>query len=128
MKLTKKVYRTAMGKQIDMQTLMLQNEKTVALGNASLNARGDEIDSRGNIVKKREELAQDYYRANPKAVKDAPLEEDNVVSTQEKLKKKTTAKTEPVASQLSEADMKALEEYDNAADQYASEIIKNKER
>ena len=117
-----------MGKQIDMQTLMLQNEKTVALGNASLNARGDEIDSRGNIVKKREELAQDYYRANPKAVKDSPLEEDNVVATQEKPKKKTNAKTEPVASQLSEADMKELEEHDNAADLYASEIIKNKER
>ena len=66
----KKVYKTAMGKEVDIHQLALINEKSIALGNANLNARGDQIDSRGNIVKKREDLAQEYYRANPKAVRD----------------------------------------------------------
>ena len=78
----KKVYKTAMGKEVDIHQLALINEKSIALGNANLNARGDQIDSRGNIVKKREDLAQEYYRANPKAVRDnIEISEDVAVQT-----------------------------------------------
>lgn len=66
----KRVYKTAMGRELDIHQLGLINEKAIALGNANLNARGDQIDSRGKVIKKREELAQEYYRANPKAVRD----------------------------------------------------------
>ena len=127
MKNTKKVYRSAMGKEIDMQKLMLQNEKTIALGNANLNARGDQIDARGNIVKRREEIAQDYYRSNPKAVRDEPLEEDNIVAEETKVAKKakaakeSSAPTKPKNSTASEGDK-------NAASLYANEIIKNKDK
>lgn len=39
-----------MGRTIDMATLAAQNEKVRAVGNMSVNARGDTIDAQGNIV------------------------------------------------------------------------------
>lgn len=43
-------HRTAMGKTIDMASLVAKNEKVRAVGNMSVNARGDTIDSQGKIV------------------------------------------------------------------------------
>jgi hypothetical protein len=43
-------YRTAMGKTIDMASLTAKNEKVRAVGNMSVNARGDTIDAQGKIV------------------------------------------------------------------------------
>lgn len=44
------VYRTAMGKSIDMAALAAKNERVRAVSNAKLNARGDVIDSHGKII------------------------------------------------------------------------------
>jgi hypothetical protein len=44
-------YRTALGKVVDMSILAAKNEKTRAVGNMKVNARGDTIDSNGNIIK-----------------------------------------------------------------------------
>ena len=45
------VYRTAMGKTIDMAALATKNERTRAVGNVkNLNARGDTIDVHGKII------------------------------------------------------------------------------
>lgn len=44
-------YRTALGKVVDMGILAAKNEKTRAVGNMKVNARGDTIDSKGNIIK-----------------------------------------------------------------------------
>lgn len=43
-------YRTAQGKIVDMAQLAAKNEKTRAVGNMKVNARGDTIDSTGKIV------------------------------------------------------------------------------
>ena len=43
------------GKPIDFDALRTKNEKTIAVGNAGVNARGDTIGPGGKIVKKREE-------------------------------------------------------------------------
>lgn len=43
-------YRTAQGKIIDMAALANKNEKSRAVGNMKVNARGDTIDSEGKIV------------------------------------------------------------------------------
>ena len=45
------IYKTAMGKGVDMTSLAAKNELTRAVGNAKLNARGDTIDANGQIVK-----------------------------------------------------------------------------
>lgn len=44
-------YRTALGKVVDMSILAAKNEKTRAVGNMRVNARGDTIDASGNIIK-----------------------------------------------------------------------------
>jgi hypothetical protein len=43
-------YKTAMGKSIDMSALAQRNERTRAVGNMSVNARGDTIDATGKVV------------------------------------------------------------------------------
>jgi hypothetical protein len=43
-------YRTAMGKSVDMAALTAKNEKTRAVGNMKVNARGDTIDAHGRVI------------------------------------------------------------------------------
>ena len=45
-----RVYKTAQGKRLDMNALISRNERTRAVGNMKVNARGDTIDSEGKIV------------------------------------------------------------------------------
>ena len=52
----RQVYRTAKGREIDMTKLISQNELTLAVGNMSVNARGDKIGPGGQIIAKREQL------------------------------------------------------------------------
>jgi hypothetical protein len=44
------IYRTAQGKRLDMSILSRKNERTRAVGNMSVNARGDTIDSQGRVI------------------------------------------------------------------------------
>lgn len=43
-------YRSAQGKIVDMSALAAKNERTRAVGNMKVNARGDTIDSQGKII------------------------------------------------------------------------------
>jgi hypothetical protein len=65
-----KTYTSMRGKEIDMEKLTLKNETTPAVGNMKVNARGDELGKGGKIVKTREEILQEYYTRNPRAIKD----------------------------------------------------------
>lgn len=44
------VYRSALGKTVDMSALAARNEKTRAVGNMKVNARGDTIDGLGKVI------------------------------------------------------------------------------
>jgi hypothetical protein len=57
----KKQHRSMRGKQVDMDLLRKRNELTPAVGNARVNARGDELGPGGQIIKKREEVVADHY-------------------------------------------------------------------
>jgi hypothetical protein len=48
--MTSKVYRTAQGKAVDLGTIMLQNEHVRAVGNMSVNARGDKLDQNNRVI------------------------------------------------------------------------------
>lgn len=50
------------GKEVDIEKLRNMNEMSLAVGNARVNARGDEIGPGGKIVRKREEIQDDYYK------------------------------------------------------------------
>ena len=52
---SRKTYKTMRGKMVDMDLLQARNELTPAVGNARVNARGDEIGPGGKIIKKRDE-------------------------------------------------------------------------
>jgi hypothetical protein len=62
-----KTYTSLRGKEIDMEKLGLKNELTPAVGNLSVNARGDELGPGGKIVRTREQILQDYYTNNPRS-------------------------------------------------------------
>ena len=67
--MTQKVYRTAQGKTVDMGRLMVQNEKTRAVGNMKVNARGDMVDDMNNIVATKPQQVNKQYNKqvqNPK--------------------------------------------------------------
>jgi hypothetical protein len=59
--MTQKTYRTAQGKVIDMGKLMLQNEKTRAVGNMNVNARGDVIDDRNEVIETKNTSVKKQY-------------------------------------------------------------------
>ena len=64
----RKTYRTAAGKHLDMEAMLLHNEEAIAVGNNPVNARGDEIGPDGVIVRTNAEVVQEYYANNPNAV------------------------------------------------------------
>lgn len=59
-----KIHRTAQGRTLDVTKINLQNELVPAIGNMRVNARGDQLGPGGKIVKTREQMMDDYYRAN----------------------------------------------------------------
>lgn len=63
-----RTYTSVRGKEIDMEKLSLRNEKTPAVGNMRVNARGDELGEGGKIVRTREQVLQDFYAQNPGAM------------------------------------------------------------
>ncbi len=58
------------GKEVDMEKMGLRFEKTPAVGNMKVNARGDEIGEGGKVVRTREQVLQDYYAQNPNALRE----------------------------------------------------------
>ncbi len=65
-----RTYTSVRGKEIDMEKLSLRNEKTPAVGNMRVNARGDEIGEGGKVIKTREQVLQDFYAQNPNALRE----------------------------------------------------------
>ena len=63
-----RTYTSVRGKEVDMEKLSLRNEKTPAVGNMRVNARGDELGPGGQIIRTREQVLQDYYSQNPSAM------------------------------------------------------------
>ena len=63
-----RIVKTANGKSIDMDAMMLKNEDTIAVGNRKVNARGDELGKGGNVVKTRDDAMRDYYAPDPEHV------------------------------------------------------------
>lgn len=58
-----KIYRSAQGRPVDMEQIRLQNEMVPALGNMRVNARGDELGVGGQILRTREQIMAEHYKA-----------------------------------------------------------------
>jgi hypothetical protein len=59
--MTQKTYRTAQGKTVDMGRLILQNEKTRAVGNMKVNARGDAVDDMNRPISSKTQQVNRQY-------------------------------------------------------------------
>jgi hypothetical protein len=57
-----RVYTTAQGKQIDIESLRVANEETIAVGNMKVNARGDKLGSGGRVQETRNQTQDSYNR------------------------------------------------------------------
>lgn len=95
------VYRTMQGKEIDMHKLAMQNEMTVAVGNARVNARGDELGPGGRIIRKREDILREVQGGAqeelisvsakdpvPEPVKEAPVRQQSTAIFEKPTRKK----------------------------------------
>lgn len=116
----KKQIRSLRGKVVDMDLLRKRNELTPAMGNARVNARGDELGPGGKILRKREEIVADHY-AQAGTAAHAPAPENTVVEQDEaveeavkKTKRKVKVKEEP-AIEVSDLTPEEAEMMDEAA-------------
>jgi hypothetical protein len=58
----KKIYTTAMGKPLDIESLKAIHEETIAVGNMKVNARGDSLGPGGTVESSRGAALKEYYR------------------------------------------------------------------
>lgn len=57
-----KIYKSAMGRTVDMGALMLENENTRAVGNMKVNARGDLLNDANKVVETKNKQVQRHYQ------------------------------------------------------------------
>jgi hypothetical protein len=71
--MTRKQYRTAMGKVVDMGALMLQNENTRAVGNMNVNARGDKLNSSNQVIDRKTQQIKRQSKKQQTNVSNTPM-------------------------------------------------------
>ena len=59
--MTKEIYRSASGKQIDMGALRLKNENVRAVGNMRVNARGDLVEDKNQVITPKNQQVNQAY-------------------------------------------------------------------
>jgi hypothetical protein len=79
----KKIYKTAQGKIVDMDMLRQRNELTPAVGNARVNARGDELGPGGKVIRKREDVLKEYYDTAQGVADQTPVRKAKTVAQSE---------------------------------------------
>jgi hypothetical protein len=97
--MTKKQYRSAMGKTVDMGSLLLQNESVRAVGNMGVNARGDVVNSNNKVIEKKSRQVQRHNRRSTN-VSNTPISTGTAA-----LRKAQSAELSPVVSEDTFADL-----------------------
>lgn len=95
--MTRKVYKSAMGKTVDLGALMLENEHVRAVGNMNVNARGDILDGANRVIEAKNRQVQRQYNRqsvveeipvttgtrSAKKSAETPVEEQQVIVTED---------------------------------------------
>lgn len=72
--MTAKTYRSANGKVVDLGALKLKNEKIRAVGNMSVNARGDLVDAQNRPIQSRNQQVKKQYQSQAQTnVSESPV-------------------------------------------------------
>lgn len=104
--MTKKVYRTANGKTVDMGALLLQNENVRAVGNMNVNARGDVLDSNNTVIDQKNRQVQRQYQKQSKKATNVSTEK--IYSSQKALQRELAAQDE--STEVEESPVDIIEE------------------
>lgn len=72
--MTRKTYRSAQGKVVDLGALLLQNENVRAVGNMGVNARGDLVDGWNRPINTRNQQVSKNYNRQVSNVRDEPVQ------------------------------------------------------
>ena len=84
--MTRKVYRTAQGKTVDLGAIELRNETVKAVGNMGVNARGDIVNAHNSVVETKNESVKKHYK---KQTKRTNVVDDAVAESRSKTKAKS---------------------------------------
>lgn len=113
------IYRSAQGKAIDMSILATKNEKTRAVSNMNLNARGDVIDSNNRVIQENNKRVSSQYNNTVNSDQDsASPETDSFFSNTQLIADEIIELTEE-EKQFEEEDLDDIKEI---------EVIKKKQK
>lgn len=91
--MTRKVYKSAMGKAVDLGSLILQNEGVRAVGNMNVNARGDLLDGNNRVIDQKNRQVQRQYQRTTNVSNSVP------VQTSTRAAKQSAAETKILVSE-----------------------------
>lgn len=97
--MTRKIYKSAMGKTVDLGALLLQNEQVRAVGNMGVNAAGDLIDSANRVIDQRNRQVQRQYKRQTN-VSDVPVATSNLSARKNHAESKKKKQQEQVQIDL----------------------------
>lgn len=78
--MTRKIYRTAQGRQIDLGALQLQHENIRAVGNMGVNARGDLLNAENRPISTRNQQVARQYKRQVTNVNDTPVSKRHIAT------------------------------------------------
>lgn len=61
--MAQRIYKTALGQELNIEQMRILGETAVTVGNMPVNARGDQILPNGEIVKTRNEIMRERYKS-----------------------------------------------------------------
>ena len=93
--MTRKVYKSAMGKAVDLGSLILQNEGVRAVGNMNVNARGDLLDGNNRVIDQKNRQIQRQYQRTTNVSNSAPVQASTRVAKKAAAEAKDLVAEEP---------------------------------
>ena len=99
--------RTARGRILNMQALSDANPTTRAVSNVNVNARGDLLDEKGDVMGDKGTITAAYYEGDPKATKAVSIKKSTDRDPKQKIQPKVK-KEEPVVKMDSQPATPAI--------------------
>ena len=99
--------RTARGRILNMQALYDANPTTRAVSNMNVNARGDLLDEKGDVIVDKGTITAAYYEGDPKATKAVSIKKSTDRDPKQKIQPKVK-KEEPVVKMDSQPATPAI--------------------
>ena len=96
----KKMYKTMQGRMVDIEKLRAANESVQAVGNMSVNARGDVLGAGGKIVTPKEQVIKKYYEQPKGMVSDTPIKGKAMPAPAKQTIEKAAPATKPASKKV----------------------------